>query len=88
MQYRLTVDDKVVGVGVLSVGKDGDAHFFEGNGDSGARILAEMVRTKLDWAGALAIRLTGFTLTGKIDKRGVPLYRFAEWTLCYLEQKK
>jgi len=75
--------DNLIGVGFLSITENGgDAMFFDSQGGD-AKCLAAMRRPRLDWAGALAIRLSGFGLTGKYDKRGFEIAVYIEWTLHY-----
>ena len=69
-------------MGVLSIGADGQAFFFEGSGESGARMLASMERVKIDFAGVNGIQLSGFQHIGN-DKRGRRQFRFQEWWLSY-----
>lgn len=83
-RYRLFIRDKNVGDGVLSVGQDGTANFFEGDGERESRILGEMERTRLMFIAANGISLSGFEWTGKIDRLGLKVYRYAEWWISYL----
>ena len=49
-QYKLHTQipkPKLIGVGVLSVDQTGTAHFFEGIGDKGSQLLADMQRVRL-----------------------------------------
>lgn len=71
-----------VGLGVLSVGKDGDAHFFAGRGESGAQILATMKRCRMDYAAANGIMLSGMERTG-VDRHGAETFTYQEWWLRY-----
>lgn len=73
---------KRIGGGVLSVGKDGDAMFFSGDGERDSKNLAEMIRVKLDFAGSNGLRLSGFERNG-VDSGGREKYRFQEWWLAY-----
>lgn len=75
---------KIVGEGSLSIGKDGEAQFFEGNCDSNARVLASMVRVKLDTAAAAGLFLSGMEPDG-VDKAGRQKFKFQEWLLRHLQ---
>jgi len=67
-QFRLVTQHpkpKVLGVGVLDVDqKTREATFFEGGGEEGSRLLADMSRVQMDFAAAHGIMLSGFELLG------------------------
>lgn len=75
---------KNLGEGSLSIGKDGEAQFFEGNCEANARILASMVRVKLDAAAAAGLFLSGMEPDG-VDKSGRPKFKYQEWLLRHLQ---
>lgn len=75
--------DKLIGVGFLSITENGgDARFLDSQ-NLDAKCLAVLMRPRLDCAGALAIRLSGFGPTGKYNKRGVEITDYSEWILHY-----
>jgi hypothetical protein len=74
---------KVLGEGSLSIGKDGDADFFEGNADSHSKILASMKRVRIEWAAAAGILLSGMEPDG-VDKSGVEKFKHQEWLLRHI----
>lgn len=81
--FRLTIQNpkpQVVGDGVLSIGKAGDAEFFSGNGEILDPILATMVRTRIEWAAAAGILLSGMQPNG-FDRHGKPKFTYQEWLL-------
>ena len=73
------------GAGVLSIDRNGEAHFFSGEGEQGCKILAEMTRAKIDFAAANGIMLSGFEPCG-FERNGKTKYRYQEWWLAYDEQ--
>lgn len=85
-QFKLITQNpkpKEIGVGVIDINKDGRANFFEGNGETNACRLAELLRIRLEIAAADGILLSGMELKGN-DKRGVPKYIYQEWWLVYI----
>ena len=74
---------KVFGEGSLSIGKDGVAEFYEGNADVNARVLASMVRVRIEWAAAAGILISGMETDG-VDKAGQQKFKFQEWLLRHL----
>lgn len=74
---------KELGIGSLSIAKNGDADFYEGNADSNSRILASMVRTRIEWAAAAGILISGMEQDG-VDRAGRPKFKFQEWLLRHL----
>lgn len=77
---------KKIGIGCLSVGKNGDADFFEGSADKDSKILASMTRVKIDWAAANGIFISGMESNG-FDRHGEQKFSYQEWFLCYLDGK-
>lgn len=75
---------KDLGIGSLSIGKDGDADFFEGNAEQNARLLASMVRTRIEWAAAAGILLSGMEPDG-VDRAGRAKFKHQEWLLRHLQ---
>ena len=75
---------KTLGEGRLSIGKDGDADFFEGDASAESRLLASIVRVQIRWAAAGGILLSGMEPDG-VDKSGRQKYKSQEWWLCYLK---
>lgn len=73
---------KELGTGVLSIDKNGDAMFFEGNGESSAQLLATMHRVRVEFAGAAGIMFTGMQPEG-FDRSGKQRYSYQEWWLIY-----
>lgn len=71
------------GVGRLSVSEKGEAHFFEGEASEHSKVLASMVRVRMEWAGADAIYLSGMEPDG-VDRTGRTKYKHQEWLLKYL----
>lgn len=76
-----------IGVGVLSIDRDGEAHFFSGDGGYGCEILSTMTRTKIDFAAANGIMLSGFEQCG-FERNGKAKYRFQEWWLVYEDMQE
>lgn len=74
---------KTLGEGSLSIGKDGDADFFEGSAEANASVLASMVRVRIEWAAAAGIMLSGMEPDG-LDRAGQQKFKFQEWLLRYL----
>lgn len=74
---------KDLGNGSLSISKDGEADFFEGNAGSNSRVLASMVRVKIEWAAAVGILISGMEPDG-LDRAGRPKFKYQEWLLRYL----
>lgn len=77
-------EPREVGLGVLSVGRDGEAQFFAGRGERGDSMLAEMVRSRMELAAAKGIMLSGFEPAG-LERDGRPKFRHQEWWLAYPE---
>lgn len=73
-----------LGLGSLSISKSGQADFFEGNAESGSRILASMERVRIEWAAAAGILLSGLENDG-VDRAGRIKYKYQEWLLCHLQ---
>ena len=69
-------------VGVLSIGKDGHAHFFDGMGEQYSQVLAEMTNARILWAAADGIMLSGMHPKGH-DKAGRQEFFYQEWFLRY-----
>ncbi len=72
---------KELGLCVLSISKDGDAHAFENNGNG--PVLAEMHRTRIDFAAANGIMISGMEPNGT-DRRGAMKYNFQRWWMVYI----
>lgn len=83
--YAQNPKPKKIGVGVLSIGRGGEAQFFAGNGDAGDAILACMYRARIKFAAATGIRLSGFEPRG-FDRAGSQKYRYQEWWLAYTKE--
>ena len=66
--------------GVLNITRDGEATFFEGDGEHGSNIVAELLRVRIEFANSHGIMLSGVELMS----RG---YRYQEWWLVYKEEK-
>lgn len=84
-QFRLYIQlpkPKDLGVGVISIDKTGTAHFFKDWGEAGSILLAEMVRTKIEFAGAMGIMLSGHQPDG-FTKNGQEKFVYQEWWLTY-----
>ena len=81
-RFRLYINDKKIGDGVLSVERTGEARFF--GGESGDRTLADMERVRMEFAAKNGIRLSGFEWTGKHDVHRSKVFKFREWWLAYL----
>lgn len=75
---------KNLGVGSLSIAKNGDADFFEGNAESNSPILASMQRVRIEWAAAAGILISGFEPYGT-DRAGRLKFRHQEWLLRHLQ---
>lgn len=75
---------KDIGIGSLSIGKDGEAEFYEGNAEANARVLAKMVRVKIEWAAAAGILISGMEPDG-IDRTGRAKFKHQEWLLRHLQ---
>ena len=75
---------KVFCVGSLSIGKDGTAEFFEGNAEANARVLASLVRVRIEWAAAAGILVSGMEPDG-FDRAGRPKFKHQEWLLRHLQ---
>jgi len=93
VQYQLSIatknnKHKVIGIGVLCVGEDGSATFFEGDAGENSIILAALQRVRLDWATSLGMKLSGFESTGKSDSSGVPTFLHREWFVMFCEVAK
>jgi hypothetical protein len=72
-----------LGLGSLSIGKDGEAQFFEGDADHHSRVLAEMVRVRIEWAAAAGILLSGMEADG-LGRDGKVKFKYQEWLLRHL----
>lgn len=86
-QFELIIQKpkpKPLGVGVLSVDKRGEAHFFEGLGESNSAVLAHMVRSRLESAAAHGLMISGMEPAG-LDKHGCQKFVYQEWWLRYLD---
>jgi hypothetical protein len=68
--------------GTFSVDRAGDAIFFTGNGDASDSVIAEMHRTRIEFASASGIMLSGMEPNG-CEKNGTQKYRYQEWYLAY-----
>ena len=75
---------KEICFGILSIQSDGFASFFSGDGGNDSKIVADMVRCKIDFAAAHGIMLSGMEPKG-FDKAGRQKYQFQEWWLIYAE---
>ena len=75
---------KDVGIGSLSIGKDGTAEFFEGNADLNSSVLASMQRVRIEWAAAAGIMISGMEPDG-FDRSGRPKFKSQEWLLRHLQ---
>jgi len=71
--------------GTLSIDEKGEAMFFTGNGDVGDRCVAEMIRVKIDFAGAAGIMISGMQPDG-CGKNGAMKYIYQRWWLLYTEK--
>lgn len=78
---------KDLGIGSLSISKNGDADFFEGDATANSPVLASMVRVKTEWAAAAGIMISGMEPDGA-DRAGRPKFKFQEWLLCHLHTNK
>lgn len=78
---------KSLGVGSLSISKNADAEFFEGNAEANSPILASMVRVKIEWAAAAGIMVSGMENDG-IDRTGRVKYKYQEWLLRHIQPNK
>ena len=74
---------KDFGLGVLSLVRDGEAHFFSGDGGDGARIVADLSRVRLDFAGADGLMLSGMQPDG-FERDGRKKYSYQEWWLRFV----
>jgi len=75
---------KDFGLGVLSLVSDGGtAHFFSGDGGDGARIVADLERVRLAFAGADGLMLSGMQPVG-LDRLGRQKYIYQEWWLRFV----
>ena len=83
-RFRLYINDKKIGDGVLDIQRTDEARFFGGEGESGCRTLADMERVRMEFAARNGIRLSGFEWTGKHDIHRSKIFRFREWWLAYL----
>lgn len=86
-QFRLMVQRpklKDCGLGFLSVGKDGEAQFFDSDASDG-KVIAEMHRARIEFAAANGIMLSGMEPTG-VDRAGMRKYVFQEWWLVYTHE--
>lgn len=78
---------KILGEGSLSIDRDGDADFFEGNAEKDARILASMSRVKIEWAAAAGILISGMQSEG-FDKYRKEKFTYQEWLLRHIQPNK
>lgn len=69
-------------MGSLSVGKDGEAHFFSGEGEQNSTVLAEMTRAKLEHVSAKGMKLSGMQPDGN-TRAGQRKFLYQEWWLRY-----
>lgn len=69
---------KAKGIGVLSIDRNGEAHFFSGNGEKESSILAAMTRARIDFAAASGLMVSGFEPCGH-EPNGKTKYRYQEW---------
>jgi hypothetical protein len=76
---------KKKGIGVLAIGTDGDASFFDESGGEGCKIIARMERVRISFAGADGIMLSGFENCG-VDGSGKNKFRYQDWWLSYNEK--
>ena len=86
MQYELVKrlpKELVIGIGGLNIDKSGEALFFEGNGELGSKIIAEMQRVKIEWAAANGILISGFEQT--FSKANQTVWLYQEWYLRYIK---
>jgi hypothetical protein len=74
---------------VLSVSRDGEAQVFSGDGERGSRILAELVRARLDVAASEGLMISGMErdeITRDDIRQGYRArYRYQQWWLTYVE---
>lgn len=75
---------KDLGLGSLSIDKDGNADFFEGNAEANARVLSSMARIRIEWAAAAGIMLSGLEADA-VDRSGRPKFKHQEWLLRHLQ---
>lgn len=73
------------GVGFLSIDRNGDANFFSGTGAQGCYMIARMVRSRIDFAAADGIMVSGFEPCG-VERNGKNKFRYQEWWLAYEEK--
>ena len=73
---------KAKGAGSLSIDREGNAHFFSEYKEHGNRCIADMIRAKIDFAGADGIMVSGFEPCG-FKKNGELKYKYQEWWLRY-----
>ena len=83
-RFRLYINDKKIGDGVLAVERTGEARVFGGDGERDSRVLADMERVRMEFAARNGIRLSGFEWTGKYDVHRSKVFKFREWWLAYL----
>ncbi len=76
---------RALGIGSLSVGKNGEAQFFGADQSNrlGGEILATMTRVRIDQAAAEGIYLSGMEPAG-IDRQGNEKFVYQEWWLRYV----
>lgn len=79
--FRLTTvhpTQREAGQGSLALDKHGEAMIFEGQGESGSRILGTMQRVRIEQAAAHGILLSGMAPSGSGSK-----FVYQEWWLAY-----
>jgi hypothetical protein len=74
---------KKIGMGKINVTEKGDASFLSGQAGEDSKVVAIMVRARLEWAGGDAIYLSGMQPNG-VDRAGQLKYKHQEWLLKYV----
>ena len=73
---------KKIGTGVLSISEFGDARFFSDTGGADSKVLSEMQRVHVSFAGADGIMLNGMQPDG-YQRDGRRKFFYQEWLLSY-----
>ena len=89
-QFNLIVQRPKFGApvnGVLSIDRNGEAMFFAGTGGSSRDLYAVLQRSRIEFAAATGIRLSGFEPHG-FDRAGNQKYQYQEWWLAYTKDER
>ena len=73
---------KKIGTGILSISQSGDARFFSDTGGADSRVLSDMQRVRISFAGADGIMLNGMQPDG-YQRDGRLKFFYQEWLLSY-----